>query len=85
MVCDSCNFIIFIKNHSFCEIRFYVVIYLCCFNLILFYNRSDMKSIFILVFYKFILTQKKLIDVLPKYYDNSLLYSYLPPNYQLNF
>ena len=84
MVCDSCNFIIFIKNHPFYKIRFHVV-HLSCFNLILFYNRSDIKSIFILVFYKFILTQKKLIDVLPKYYDNLLLYSYLPPNYQLNF
>ena len=85
MVCDSCNFIIFIKNHPFCKIRFYVVIYLCCFNLILFYNRSDIKSIFILIFYKFNFYQKKLIDVLPKYYDNLILYSYLPPNYQLNF
>ena len=84
MVCDSCNFIIFIKNHPFCKIRFYVV-HLSWFNLILFYNRSDIKSIFILVFYKFNFSQRKLIDVLPKYYDNLILYSYLSPNYQLDF
>ena len=84
MVCDSCNFIIFIKNHPFCKIRFYVVHLSCC-NLILFYNRSDIMSIFILVFYKFILTQEKLIEAQLKYYDNLLLYSYLPPNHQLNF
>ena len=83
MVCDSCNFIIFIKNHPFCEIRFYVVHLSCC-NLILFYNRGVIMSIFILLFYKFILTQKKLIDVLPKYYNNLILYFYLPPNHQLD-
>ena len=83
MVCDSCNFIIFIKNHPFCETRFYVVHLSCC-NLILFYNSGVIMSIFILVFYKFIFSQRKLIYVRPKYYNNLILYFYLPPNHQLD-